>query len=132
MAVWQHARSFDPRRGRFRPWVFQIVRWRIINELRRRRSRAQVDPDEAPLDRLADDDPEPAELMAREERRVAVRRALAVLAPLQRHAVTLAFFRDLTHQAVAATLQVPLGTTKTRIRSGLLKMREPLMSALAL
>jgi DNA-directed RNA polymerase specialized sigma24 family protein len=50
----------------------------------------------------------------------------------QRQAVTLAFFRDLTHQEVAATLQVPLGTTKTRIRSRLLKMWEPLMSALAL
>src|ERR1700694_506331 len=34
--VWQHARSFDPERGSFRPWVLQITRWRIINELRRR------------------------------------------------------------------------------------------------
>jgi RNA polymerase sigma-70 factor, ECF subfamily len=130
MVVWQHARSFDPQRGSFRPWVFQIARWRIINELRRRRSRPQVDPGEASLDRLADDDPEPAELMAREERRMAVRCALDVLAPPQRQAVTLAFFRDLTHQEVAVTLQLPLGTIKTRIRSGLLNMREPLMSGL--
>ncbi len=75
--VWQHARSFDPERGNFRPWVFQITRWRIMNELRRRRSRPTA------------------------------------------------------HQEVAATLHAPLGTTKTRIRSGLLKLRVPLMSLVA-
>src|SRR6266852_7377429 len=123
--VWQHARSFDPERGSFRPWVLQITRWRIINELRRRRSRPQIeaDPEGALLDRLSGDDPEPVELMARQERYAAVRGAVDVLPPHQRQAVALAFFDELTHQEVAATLHVPLGTTKTRIRSGLLKLR---------
>ena len=131
--VWQHARSFDPKRGNFRPWVLQITRWRIINELRRRRSRPTVeaDSDGVLLDRLPDADPEPVELMAREERRVAVRGALAVLPAPQRQAVALAFFGELTHQEVAATLHAPLGTTKTRIRSGLLKLRAPLRSLVA-
>jgi RNA polymerase sigma-70 factor, ECF subfamily len=131
--VWQHARSFDPERGNFRPWVFQITRWRIMNELRRRRSRPTIeaDPDKTVLDRLRDDDPEPVELMARQERCAAVRGAVAVLPAPQRQAVALAFFGELTHQEVAATLHAPLGTTKTRIRSGLLKLRVPLMSLVA-
>src|SRR5437016_2241436 len=115
--VWQHAHSFDPERGKFRPWVFQITRWRIINELRRRRSRPQVEADRegALLDRLPDDDPEPVELMARQQRYAAVRGAVAVLPAPQRQAVSLAFFGELTHQEVSATLHTPLGTTKTRI-----------------
>src|ERR1700738_3563158 len=58
--AWQHTRSFDPARGNFRPWVFQITRWRIMNELRRRRSRPQVeaDPEGVLLDGLEDDAPE--------------------------------------------------------------------------
>jgi RNA polymerase sigma-70 factor (ECF subfamily) len=131
--VWQHARSFDPQRGSFRPWIFQIARWRIINELRRRRSRPQVevDPEGALLDRLADHDPGPVERMACQERDAAVRGAVDELPPSQRQAVALAFFDELTHQEVAATLHTPLGTTKTRIRSGLLKLRTPLMSLVA-
>ena len=101
-----------------------------MNELRRRRSRPTVesDPGGTVLDRLPDDDPEPVELMARQERYAAVRGAVAVLPAPQRQAVALAFFGELTHQEVAATLHAPLGTTKTRIRSGLLKLRVPLTS----
>ena len=69
--------------------------------------------------------------MARQERCAAVRGAVAVLPAPQRQAVALAFFGELTHQEVAATLHAPLGTTKTRIRSGLLKLRVPLMSLVA-
>src|SRR6266849_4294858 len=84
--VWQHARSFDPERGAFRPWVFQITRWRIMNELRRRRSRPTVDsdPDGTALAHLPDDDPEPVELMARQERYAAILGAVAVLPAPQR------------------------------------------------
>jgi RNA polymerase sigma-70 factor, ECF subfamily len=128
VTVWQHARSFDPQRGSLRPWILQITRWRIMNELRRRRCRPQLqtDPDGAILERVPDDDVEPVELLAREERQMVVRGALAVLPPPQRHALTLAFFDDQTHQEVADTMEVPLGTTKTRIRTGLLNLRASL------
>src|SRR5207302_8932343 len=74
LTVWQRAASFDPRRGSFRPWVVQITRRRIINELRRRRSRpkTEVDPDGALLDKMADDAPEVADQLVVEERRSAV------------------------------------------------------------
>src|SRR5438876_7642084 len=63
--VWQHARSFDPARGSFRPWVFQITRWRIMNELRPRRSRPSVESDCGArlLERRPADTPEPVWLM---------------------------------------------------------------------
>jgi RNA polymerase sigma-70 factor (ECF subfamily) len=125
LTVWQHAGRFDPQRGRFRPWVYQITRRRIINELRRRRSRPQVeaDPEGALLGGLVDDAPEVVDKLASDERRAAVRGALAVLPQPQREAVTLAFLDEMTHEEVAGALCVPLGTTKTRIRTGLLKLR---------
>ena len=130
VTVWQHAGCFDPRRGSFRPWVFQIARRRIINELRRRRSRPQLeaDLDGDLLDALSDNAPEVAEQVAGDERRSVVRRALQVLPEAQREAVAMAFLEELTHQEVANALRVPLGTTKTRIRSGLLKLRVELTS----
>lgn len=130
LAVWQRAASFDPRRGSFRPWVVQITRRRIINELRRRRARpkAEVDPDGVLLEKLADGAPEVADQLVAEERRSAVRGALQVLPQPQREAVALAFLDELTHEEVASSLRVPLGTTKTRIRSGLTKLRIELMA----
>jgi RNA polymerase sigma-70 factor, ECF subfamily len=130
LSVWQHAQSFDPRRGTFRPWMFQIARRRIINELRRRRSRPQLELDSegVRLSGLVDDAPEVAEQVAGDERRSVVRCALRVLPQSQRDAVAMAFLEELTHEEVACALRVPLGTTKTRIRSGLLKLRVELTS----
>jgi RNA polymerase sigma-70 factor (ECF subfamily) len=64
-----------------------------------------------------------AEQVAGDERRSAVRCALQVLSPPQREAVAMAFLQELTHEEVANVLRVPLGTVKTRIRSGLSRLR---------
>jgi RNA polymerase sigma-70 factor (ECF subfamily) len=66
--------------------------------------------------------------LAGDERRSAVRGALRVLPQAQREAVALAFLDELTHKEVASARRVPLGTTKTRVRSGLLKLRAQLMT----
>lgn len=130
LAVWQRAATFDPRRGSFRPWVIQITRRRVMNELRRRQSRprTEVDRDGVLFEKLADEAPPVADQLVAEERRSAVRGALQVLPQPQREAVALAFFDELTHEEVASSLRVPLGTTKTRIRSGLMKLRIELMA----
>lgn len=137
LQVWRKAGEFRTEVGDFRPWVTQIARYRVINELRRRRRRPQAEPDPEGLllEGLADPGPEPDEAAWRELRRSALKSALAELPPPQRQALGLAFFEELTHEEIAATLNLPLGTAKTRIRAGLQKLRgrlAPLAAAGAL
>jgi len=137
LSVWRNADRYDAARGPLRPWLLQIAHFRILNELRRRSRRPQLapDPDGDQLAALEDPDPGPAAAAWGEYRRSAVRRALELLPPAQRQALGLAFFDELTHEQVAEVLQLRLGTAKTRIRAGLLKLREhlvPLVAMLAL
>src|SRR5271166_847319 len=74
-------------------------------------------------DHLPDRGPDPAESAWREHRRGVVRAAVEALPPPQREALSLAFLEDLTHEQVASFLKLPLGTTKSRIRSGLKSLR---------
>jgi len=135
LAIWRKAHTFTPERGAFRPWLFQIAHYRILNELRGRSRRPQVKPDPEGLyvNELPDPDPGPDEIVGREEERAALRAALEALPREQRQVLDLAFFDDLTHEQVAAQLKLPLGTAKTRIRGGLQKLRAnlaPIMAAL--
>jgi RNA polymerase sigma-70 factor, ECF subfamily len=137
LAVWRKAGSFDARQGSFRPWLLQLTHWRVINELRRRSRRPSVEPDPEGerLDSLQDASPRPEDLAWQTEQRAAVRAALDALPSAQRQAIGLAFFDDLTHEQVASTLNLPLGTAKTRIRSGLQRLRghlAPIAAALTL
>jgi RNA polymerase sigma-70 factor (ECF subfamily) len=120
LAVWRKAADFDPAKGSFRTWLLGISRHRMLDELRSRTRRPQSSGDPL-LEQVAlsAEDPLPDEAMWREYQRDAVSDALAALPEPQRKALRLAFFADLTHEEVARTLQVPLGTAKTRIRSGL-------------
>ena len=133
LAVWQKAGTYDPERGPVRPWLLQITHLRVINELRRRGRRPQLapDPDGVQLGAIADGAPLPDEEAWRDFRRGAVRAAVAELPPPQREALSLAFFDDLTHEQVAAFLGVPLGTTKTRIRTGMQRLRVTLLPVVA-
>jgi RNA polymerase sigma factor (sigma-70 family) len=130
VTVWRHAGDFDARRGGFRAWVFQIARRRIINELRRRRARPESEPDPAGelLAALRDNAPGLDEQVAGAERSRMVQSAMRVLSQPQRDAVAMAFLDELTHAEVSNALRVPLGTTKTRIRTGLRKLRVELAS----
>jgi RNA polymerase sigma factor (sigma-70 family) len=125
MSVWRKADTFDPKRGGFRPWVLQIAHFRILNELRRRSRRPQVDadPEGDLLQDLPDTNAEPIEAAWEAYRREAVRAAVDKLPPTQRQALRLAFFEDLTHDQVADALDLPLGTVKTRIRGAIQALR---------
>jgi RNA polymerase sigma factor (sigma-70 family) len=129
--MWRGAGSFDPSQGAFRPWLLRLTHWKILNELRRRRRRPAEDPGSAADDvdgedrfqRLPDDAPGPEERAWQTEHERIVQSALEQLPPKQRQAIAMAFLQDMTHEQVARALDVPLGTAKTRIRSGLQILR---------
>jgi len=130
LTIWQKAETYDRQRGAFRPWMLQIAHYRILNELRSRSRRPQAlpDADGTLLESIPDPTNGPVEEAWQEYRRQAVRSAVQRLPSSQRQALSLAFFEDLTHEQVAETLRLPLGTVKTRIRGALQKMRLALVA----
>ena len=133
VAVWRKADTFDPSRGTFRSWVLRITHLRVLNELRRRGRRPQVeaDPEGLHLGNVPAAGPGPEEEAWLDHRREIVRAAVEALPPPQRQALRLAFLEDLTHQQIADFLDLPLGTAKTRIRAGLQRLRAHLAPLLA-
>jgi RNA polymerase sigma-70 factor (ECF subfamily) len=125
--VWRASGSYSTERGRFIPWLMSVVRHRAIDELRRlsvRPEGSSIELNEA-LETTAHPDGVDDAFDARRRREV-VRSALAKLPVPQREALELAYFGGLTQQEIAAKTGTPLGTIKTRMRLGLLKMREEL------
>lgn len=130
--VWRTAANFDPSRGSVVAWISTIVRTRALDLIRSQRRRARM------LDRaeaLADGGTAPglgtgAEMADRavelSEAQVLVRRALADLPAPQRVALELAYFSGLSQSEIAERLGEPLGTIKTRMRSGMEKLRQSL------
>ena len=124
LRVWQRADRFEPDRGAPRPWFLRLVRNLAIDA--RRAASAQ----ERTVDAAAADDPAPTqplppdELAERSERAHRVRTALAELPPEQRRAIEIAYFEGLSHAEIAARDGAPLGTVKSRIRDGVLRLRE--------
>src|SRR4051794_2044601 len=116
-AVWQHAGTFDSRKGTFHGWVLQIAHFRVVNELRRRRRRPQAepDPDHLLLFTLPGSEPEPSEAAWREYRISSLPLALAELDAAHQQALILAFIEGFPHEQVAGLLNLPLGTVKSQI-----------------
>ncbi len=125
--VWRASASYSEERGRFVSWLMSVVRHRAIDELRRLNVRPEgnaVELNEA-LQTTAQPDGLDDIVDVRRRREV-VRSVLAGLPAPQRQALELAYFGGLTQQEIAAKTGTPLGTIKTRMRLGLLKMREEL------
>src|SRR3989441_2667864 len=127
-AVWRNAGRFEPERGTVRAWSWQTTHSRLLNEWRHRTRQPDIvpDPEGFVLADLPASDLGRAEATWEQHRRAVLRSALDELPPPQREALSLAFLEDLTHEQVAAELGLPLGTAKTRIRAGLLKLRSTL------
>ena len=131
--VWTRADTYEPLLGSPVTWLTRIARNRAIDRLRARRVRANVAG--ASFGQGAGDEVRQAEPVTREtpeteleERSMAgaVRTALAALTPAQRTLIEAAYFEGYTHTELAARFGVPLGTVKTRIRTGLAAMRDRL------
>jgi RNA polymerase sigma-70 factor (ECF subfamily) len=127
LALWRYARTYQPARGSVRSWLLGIVHHRAIDRLRGRPAVAPL-PDELGPDPGA---PDVWTLAAQQLDRQEIQRALAALPPDQREAIELAYFAGFTHQQIASTLQLPLGTVKGRLRLGLGRLRGLLQDRVA-
>lgn len=127
LQVWDGASRFDPERGSARAWVLTLAHRRAVDRVRTSEARQRRDTAYA---RAAIGSPfdETATAAHASIEAQAVRSALAVLTPLQRQSIELAYFGGFTHREVAGLMQAPLGTTKSRIREGLLQLREALVT----
>lgn len=125
--IWRQSNRYNAGHGSVSSWLFNIARSRAIDTLRAAGAtkRTQVeDITTVSASRLPD---EIAELA---ERRRLVRDAMAALSTPQRRALELAYYEGLSHSEIAARLDEPLGTVKTRIRQGMLVLREALAPVL--
>lgn len=121
MTLWQKAYLFEPTRGRFSTWLLNITRHRAIDVLRQQRRRIQpaVSLDAAPqLQESMAAGPRPDE-PGRE-----LHLLLGALPDNQRQVIELSYFYGYTHEEIAAQLNLPPGTVKSRILLGLRKLRE--------
>jgi len=127
--AWRQAARYEPRRGNVIAWLLNLTRSRAIDRLRGRRTRPEAAGDSLVLE-MPDLAPRVDETLAVSGRAATIRAAVEELSVLQRIAIELAFYEGLTHVEIAERLELPLGTVKTRIRQGLLKLRDRLAGAI--
>ena len=128
IGVWRSASRYAGSRASARTWLLSIVHHRAIDAVRRRRPTIELPEADAASPRsLVVDDAWP-EVVGRLDR-AAIADALATLSDVQREAIELAYFGGLTQIEIAERTAVPLGTVKSRVRLGLLALREALDAA---
>ena len=126
LQLWRRAERFDGERGAFLGWLVSLTRNRAIDRLRARRAQ-ETKTDAFEAERLVDVQPramDPNETAYVGELRGAVAKALGELPEAPRTALELAYFSGLSHSEIAEKLDTPLGTVKSRIRQGMLRMRD--------
>ncbi|MBB5802057.1 RNA polymerase sigma-70 factor (ECF subfamily) [Saccharothrix ecbatanensis] len=121
--VWRTAGRYDPQRGSALAWVMTMAHRRAVDRVRsaeaatRREDLAARRDVETPFDAVSE------QVAARVERRQ-VQRCLSALTELQRESILLGYFQGYTYPETASLLGIPLGTVKTRMRDGLIRLRD--------
>jgi RNA polymerase sigma factor (sigma-70 family) len=121
LTVWHKAGQFDPARAQVSAWIYQIVRNRQIDMLRKERRPMPED-----LGSFSFPEAEGGAVLAVEQEAEALKEALARLNPDQRAVIEKAYLGELTHQEISIQTGLPLGTIKSRIRLGLDRLRHEL------
>ena len=124
LQLWERAAQYDPARGSVVAYLVTLARSRAAERVRRRARRERI-LRAVPVD-VAEGPRPPLQHSLVSERRTRVRAALDALPPAQRESLELAFLDGLTHPEIAERLGEPLGTVKTRMRLGLIKLAESL------
>jgi RNA polymerase sigma-70 factor, ECF subfamily len=126
LQLWRNASQYDSSRGPFLPWLLTLARNRALDHLRLKSERQRRREDQV------EDLPSSVTLhdfeagLDQKRRASRVRESMSALQPQQRRAIELAYFEGMSHSEIAAKLQEPLGTVKSWIRNGLLKLKEGL------
>jgi len=126
LEVWRKAPSFDQGRGSAKTWIMTIAHRRAVDAVRRNESQKRYDG-QATVEEVSHD--EPADRLVKDEEHAAVRGCLDTLTELQLESVRLAYFNGYTYAEVATLLGKPLPTVKTRMRDGLIRLRDCLGGA---
>lgn len=122
LQVWQQAGRFDDRRGAAAAWITAILRYRALDDLRRRGRevvRAEPTPATVPAD-----EPDAFDLLRANRDAADLHRCLDGVAVPARHAIMLAYTEGLSHGEIATRMDAPPGTVKSWIRRGLRALRE--------
>jgi RNA polymerase sigma-70 factor, ECF subfamily len=122
MQVWMRADTYNAELGTPAAWLVRVARNRAIDRLRSNTVRARTMEASPPL--LSVETPEACAVMSERQREVA--RALEELPPEQRQLIVHAYFQGLTQSELAERFGLPLGTVKTRVRSGMMTLRNQL------
>lgn len=121
LEVWRKAPTYEPSRGTAKTWVLTIAHRRAVDAVRRNEASRKYEA-RTVVDDVQHDSPADA-LLEREERQ-RVRNCLETLTDLQLESVQLAYFNGYTYSEVATLLDKPLPTIKTRMRDGLIRLRD--------
>jgi RNA polymerase sigma-70 factor (ECF subfamily) len=122
LQLWRNAAQYDVSRGPFVPWLFTLARNRALDTLRlksERQRRREDQTEELPPIASVPQYEQQLDVKRRAEK---VRALMASLGPQQKRAIELAYFEGLSHSEIAAALKEPLGTVKSWIRNGLLRL----------
>jgi RNA polymerase sigma-70 factor (ECF subfamily) len=126
MQVQRLASSYEPDRATPSAWLWMLTRSRAIDYLRTKAAhRRQAMPLET-VAGMPSTEPDPQESSVAAEQRGIVQAALATLSPAQREVIEIAYYGGLSHGEIATRLGQPLGTIKTRIRTGMMVLRDTL------
>ena len=126
LRFWRQPASFDPERGRFITWLLSVVHNLCIDQVRRKRHQTvSLDQEETQqqINYLADNSTPVEEEVWLGMQRTVIHQALTNLPQEQRSLIEMAFFKGLTHMEIASSTGQPLGTVKSRIRQGLMKLK---------
>lgn len=129
--AWRDASRFEASRGSVAGWLTMIARSRALDIVRARNRRERITTSASSRESdgmlaMGSSPADPADSYDSTERKRRVQAALETLSPPQRQAIELAFFEGLSQSEIAQRLEEPLGTIKTRVRLGMLKLRESL------
>jgi len=121
LEVWRNAARFDARRGTAMAWLMTLAHRRAVDRVRAQQAATDREQRAARPEISYDSVAEAVEARLDAER---VRRCLGTLTGLQRESITLAYYQGRTYREVATLLDVPVGTVKTRMRDGLIRLRD--------